>query len=143
MQIRRIVPLAAVAVIAAGAFVPATAAPAKDKPFTKSYEMHLYPANCLPEAGDYGTHLESFTVKGPGTLTATIKGFEGDWDLGIRNSDDAELAAGGGSTTGEPAVGPSEILIYKIKKPGKYTIASCNFAGTLDATGSYTFKPAK
>lgn len=143
MQVRRIVPLAAVAVVAAGSFLPASAAPSKAKPITKTYEMEQVPGACVPDGGELTMHLESFTATVPGKLTATIKGFEGDWDLGIRNADGAELAAGGGSVTGEPALAPSEILIYKITKPGKYTVSSCNYAGTLEATGSYTFEPGK
>ena len=141
MQIRRLAPLAAIAVVAAGAFAPASAAPAKT--ITKSYDMRLLPLTCQPDAGAAGTHLETFTATTKGTLTAMIKSFEGDWDLGIRNSDGAELAAGGGSAADSPKPGPTEVLIYKITKPGKYTVTSCNFAGSLDAKGSYTFKPTK
>ncbi len=141
MQVRRIVPLAAVGVLAAGAFMPATAAPAK--PITKTYEMQQLPGGCVEDGGELTMHLESFTATVPGKLTATIEGFEGDWDLGLRNADGAEIAAGGGSSTGAAAVAPVERLIYKITKPGKYTVSSCNYVGTPEATGSYLFEPGK
>ncbi len=144
MQVRKVVPLAAVGVLAAGAFLPASAAPAKT--ITKSYEMHKYPLADVcadPLTNGEAVHFETFTAPSTGTLTATIDDFEGDWDLALLNKDGIEIAKGGGSNVDSPALGPSEIMIYKITKPGTYTVSSCNFFGTLDAKGSYTFKPTK
>ncbi len=144
MQVRRIVPLAALAVAAAGAYLPASAA--APKPISKSYEMSLAPAANVcydAELDEIASHSESFTATKAGKLSVMIEGFEGDWDLKLFNSNGAAIAEGGGSTTGEPAVGPTERLIYKISKPGKYTVTSCNYAGSLDAKGSYTFTPNK
>ncbi len=143
MKIRHAAPLAALAVVAAGALAPASAAPGKT--ITKSYDMQQAPAACQPEGGELTYHRETFTATTKGTLTAKIEGFMGDWDLGLRNADDAEVAAGGGSSTGPDLVkvGPTEVLIYKITKPGKYTVTSCNYLGSPNAKGSYTFKPTK
>jgi len=145
LKIRRIVPLAAIGVLAAGAFLPAAAAPAK-KPITKSYSMELLPggaASCAEADGEgIIVHTETFKASGPGKLVAKITGFEGDWDLALLNGDNAKLADGGGSVTGEAKAGPTENLVFKIKKAGTYKVSSCNFGGTLEAKGTYTFTPA-
>ena len=141
MKIRRAAPLAAFALVAAGALTPALAAPAKA--ITKSYDMRQAPAACLPDGGELTFHRETFTATTKGTLTAKIEAFEGDWDLGILNADGAALAAGGGSAADSPKAGPTEVLVYKITKPGKYTVTSCNYVGSPNAKGSYTFQPTK
>lgn len=146
MQVRRIVPLAVLAVAAAGAYLPASAA--TPKPISKSYEMSLLPvsAACEESATDeIGRHSETFTAAKPGKLSVLIEGFQGDWDLTLSNADGAAVAIGGGSSTGPDLaqVGPTERLIYKITKPGKYTVTSCNFLGSVNAKGSYTFTPNK
>lgn len=146
MKVRRIVPLAALAVAAAGAFLPASAA--TPKPISKSYEMSLIPSPALcedPLADDIGRHNETFTAVKAGKLSVLIENFQGDWDLTLYNADGAAVAIGGGSSTGPDLaqVGPTERLIYKITKPGKYTVTSCNFLGSLKAKGSYTFTPNK
>ena len=145
MKIRRIVPLAAVGVLAAGAFLPAAAAPAK--PITKSYSMELLPggaATCAEaDAEGITVHTETFKASGPGKFVAKITGFEGDWDLALLNGDNVKLADGGGSNADKPQPGPTENLIYKIKKAGTYKVSSCNYAGTLEAKGTFTFSPGK
>ena len=145
MQARRIAALAVLAVAAAGVYLPASAA--APKPITKSYAMHLAPAADLcydPALNEKASHSETFTATGPGKFAAKIEGFQADWDLTLFNADGGVLAIGGGSQTGPDAkVNPTEQLIYKITKPGKYTITSCNFAGTLDAKGSFIFTPNK
>lgn len=147
MRARHIALLSAAGIVAAGAFAPAVAAPAP-KPITKKYEMHLYPgADACGEAVSEGTfrHTETLKLTGPGKLTIKIDDFKGDWDLTLFNSDNAPLALGGGSSTGPDLANltPAEILVYKIKKPGTYTIRNCNFFGSPDAVGSYKFEPGK
>lgn len=145
MKIRRIVPLAAIGVLAAGAFLPAAAAPAK-KPITKSYDMELLPgADLCYDAQGEGrfAHSETFKATGPGKLVVKITGFQADWDIALFDSANARLADGGGSSTGKVTPNPTENLIYKIKKAGTYKITSCNYAGSLEAKGSFVFSPGK
>lgn len=144
MRTRHAASLAALAVVAAGAYLPAGAA--APKPISKSYTMRLVPAaeQCYdPALDEKASHSETFTAAKPGKLSVLIEKFEGDWDIRLFNADGAAIADGGGSSTGVVAVGPTERLIYKITKPGKYRVTSCNFGGSLDATGSYSFVPNK
>ncbi|HEV2889489.1 MAG TPA: hypothetical protein VGX28_03865 [Frankiaceae bacterium] len=137
---------AAAALIAAGAAVPATAAPRK--PITKTYtataplpdpsnyaEQSPYSvcAQAVPQSYD----SEEFKAPGAGKLKVELNGFQGDWDLLLLDSKGAEIANSGGTQPVDPAV---ESLTAKVKKAGTvYTIIACNWAGGPTGTVKYTF----
>jgi hypothetical protein len=147
MQVRRVATVAAVAVLAAGAYAPAMAK-AKPKPITKAYDMQLMP---VPDPADtslgnsctraelegISIHTESFKVPGPGTLSVKVSGFTGDWDITVSGPDGVE-GVGDGTTTPNTSAG-EDTYVQKFKKATQLTIATCNFAGTPAAHGEYKF----
>lgn len=150
MQVRRVATLAAIAVLAAGAYAPATAA-AKKKPITKSYSMQLLPVpdppagspSCArPELEGISMRTEKLTTPGPGTLTVKVNGFAGDWDITVYGPDGLEGVGDGTSTGGgAPATAGEDTYTQKFKKATTLEIRICNFAGSPSANGQYTFVP--
>lgn len=139
---------AAVALVAVGAASPATAAkPKKKPPITKSYSMTLPPlpdppmgTSCTRDAAKALFHDETFTTTGAGTLTAEVSGFAGDWDITVFDKDGL-VGQGDGTTTGggAPATAGKDTFISSWKKGTTITVRTCNFAGSPQAKGSYTF----
>ena len=148
MQIRRVVAVATLAVLAAGAYAPAMAAP--KKPFAGSYQLTLLPdpspnafvlagkAECMninpsavdkhplsvPRAGRLNVVLDSPDPTGKGVT---------DWDLYVLDSSGDDLADSSGGTSHE------EVDI-KFKKAEKITLVACNLAGQPSATVTYKLK---
>jgi hypothetical protein len=148
MQVRRVAAVAAVALLAAGAYAPATAAP-KKAPIKKSYDMQLpplpYPPSGTPTCDEDAfagslIHVETLKTTGPGVLSVKVNGFYGDWDISVY-SGDKELE-GTGTGTQTPNTSPTageDVYEAKFKKPVTLEIRTCNFAGTPQAHGEYTF----
>jgi hypothetical protein len=145
MNLRRIVPLAAVAVLAAGAFLPAQAAPKK---FAGSYSVTLLPdptpnafhaagmGNCFnlnPAAVD--RHDLSVPSKGKLTVILDSQDPTGtsntDWDLYVYDKSGESLGEGTGGTSHEE-------VVIKFKKPETITVSVCNLAGQPNGTVSYS-----
>lgn len=134
--------VAGLAVVAIAA-PPALAAP-KKKSFTKTYAVTAPAPDPTNYAGQgYSVCAQNVpgsfnktTIKVPaaGTLAVELSGFEGDWDLLLLDSDDAELATGGSSS-----LGGSEVADARFKKAQTVSIVACNWAGTPNATVKYTF----
>ena len=145
MQVRSLAAVAALGVLAAGAYAPATAAP-KKKPITKTYDLTLVPGFTEPTSAcaderleGISLHTETIKPTGPGILSVKVNGHTGDWDISIKDSADDEIAAGSGNNT--PHTGPGEeTAIAKFKKGQEIRIAVCNFAGTPEATATFTYK---
>ena len=151
MQVRRVATVAVLGVLVAGAYAPATAAP-KKKPITKSYDLNLLPlwespteACSTASTGGalVGVSIDIQTIKptGAGFLAVKVDGYQGDWDISVRDADGAEIGRGSGNDT--PNAGPgAESFEMKFKKPEPLQIAICNFSGTpqAHATFSYTYK---
>ena len=151
MQVRRVATLAALGVLLAGAFAPADAAP-KKKPLTKSYDLNLLPLWESPtEACATSTtggalvgvsiDIQKITPTGPGFLSVKVDGYQGDWDISVKDAEGTEIAKGSGNDT--PNAGPgAETFEMKFKKPEPLQIAICNFTGTpqAHATFTYTYK---
>jgi hypothetical protein len=148
MQVRRVVSVAAIAVLAVGAYAPAMA---KGKPITKSYDMQLAP---YPNAADANScsndsligvaiHQEKLTTKGPGTLKVKVNGFAGDWDITVYSGDKELEGVGDGTSTGggAPATAGEDTFEMKFKRATTLDIRTCNFAGSPSAHGEYTFTP--
>jgi hypothetical protein len=154
MQVRRVAAVATLAVLAAGAYSPATAA-AKKPPVKKSYDMTLLPVADPPQSsmGDSCTrpqldgvsvHSESLTTTGPGTLTVKVNGFAGDWDITVVGPEGTE-GIGSGTSTGPaaPATAGEDVVQLKFKKAISVKILTCNFAGSPKAHGEFSFTYAK
>ena len=149
MNVRRIAAVAAVGILAAGAYAPATAAP-KKKPITKTYDLQLLPvpdppsgSSCLrDELEGISIHTETIKPTGPGMLSIKVTKFAGDWDITLTDKDGEEMATGTGTTTGggAPATDGTDTLELKIKKAQELRISVCNFAGSPSATASFTYK---
>lgn len=147
MQVRRIATLAALGVVIAGAYAPATAAP-KKKPITKSYDLVLLPIQGNPNGACVTPQLEGISVdtqkispSGPGFLTVKVTGYYGDWDISVKDAEGGEITKGSGNDTPNPGAG-EETAEVKFKKAEPLQIAICNFAGTpqAHATFTYTYK---
>ncbi len=149
MQVRRTVLIATAAVLAAGAFAPATAAPAKK--FTGTYKLTLQPdptiqvlteagmANCTslrPESSDKRTIAMPRAGKLKVILDAPDpagRGLGFDWDMYLLDSKGAELGKG-------VSAGPKEEVNIVLKTKMPVTIAVCNLTGMTDATVTYALK---
>jgi hypothetical protein len=147
MNLRRIVPLAAVAVVAAGAFLPAQAAPKK---FAGSYQLTLMPdpsPNAFVEAGmancqnlnPQAVDKHDLAVPRAGRLTVVLdspdptgKGVT-DWDLYVVDKDGETIADSSGGTSHEEAV-------FKLKAKQTVTVVACNLAGQPNGTVTYSLK---
>jgi hypothetical protein len=149
MQVRRVATVATLAVLAAGAYAPAMAAP-KKAPVKKSYDMQLpplpYPAQGTPtcnvdQLDGSLIHVETLKTTGPGTLTVKVNGFYGDWDVTVFGPDGLEGVGDGTSTPNTSTSTGEDVFQQKFKKATTLKIATCNFAGTPSAHGEYTFTP--
>ena len=150
MKIRSIAAVAAVGILGAGAYAPATAAP-KTKPIAMEYDVEGLPnpqplpsgTSCL-DAEYEGVSRTTKTIKttGKGVLSVTLSGFSGDWDITLLDKDGEELAAGTGTTTGggAPAADGVDTLVQKFKKADTFQVAVCNFAGSPQAHVKLTYK---
>lgn len=142
--------VALLAVAGLAASVPADAAKKKPKPIKKTFAMELLPVPDPPsgtsctrvELENVAMHTEEVAAKGGGRLDAKVTGFTGDWDITVFDkSDGTVLAVGGGTTTGggAPAQNATDTVTVKVKRATTFLVRYCNFAGTPQATGSYTF----
>lgn len=143
-------PLLAIAVVGVVAAAAATPAQAKPKEIKKSYPMTLAPlplpaqgsTTCLPADGAEGVTKHTEVLKAPaaGVLKVEVTGFYGDWDITVFNDKGQSLGIGGGTSTPNtnPAVGTDKLTL-KVKKAGTLNIVTCNFGGSPQASGSYSF----
>ena len=148
MQVRRVATVATIALLAVGAHAPAMAG-AKKAPVKKSYDMQLPPVpnppSGTPTCADdalVGTTIHSETLKttGPGTLTVKVNGFYGDWDITVYSGDHELEGVGDGTSTPNTNTSTGEdTFTQKFKKPVTLEIRTCNFAGSPQAHGEYTF----
>lgn len=153
---RKAVSLSAVAVLAAGAFAPAVAAPPKPKPITASYAVTGAPiplpltgatpveesSSCMnAEFEGLSTTTKTIKTVGAGTLTVDVTGFTGDWDITIMNDKREMVAVGAGTATPTALTTPgaAEKAVVKFKKAGTILIAVCNFLGSQSANVKYTY----
>jgi hypothetical protein len=145
MNLRRIVPLAAVAVVAAGAFMPAQAAPKK---FAGSYSVTLLPdptPNAFHAAGNgncfnlnpAAVDRRELKVPSKGKLTLILDSPDPtgtgntDWDLYVTDKSGESLGEGTGGTSHEE-------VVIKFKKAETINVAVCNLAGAPDGTVTYS-----
>lgn len=147
MKLRRILPLAAVVVLAAGAFVPAQAAPK----FAGSYNVTLLPdpspnafhtglgmGNCF-NVNPQSVDRRELKVPGKGKLTLVLDSADPtgtgntDWDMYVTDKSGESLGEGTGGTSHE------EVSI-KFKKAETVTVSVCNLAGQPNGTVTYSLR---
>lgn len=153
---RKALALTAVAVVAAGSFAPAVAAPPKKKPISESYAVSGLPiplpltgstpveeaSSCMnPEFEKISTTTKTIKTTGAGTLTVDVTNFTGDWDITIMNDKREMIAAGAGTATPTALTTPgaAEKAVVKFKKGSTILIAVCNFLGSATANAKYTY----
>jgi hypothetical protein len=140
-------PLAAVALLAG----TADAAP-KPKPVTKSYDVVLpvpFPASetapplygCIDGAESVSKNTTRVTLPYAGSLAAQVT-FTGDWDLYVFDTKGKMIGAAENDTSGSTGAGKEKLVVKKAKK-GPVDIVTCNWAGTPQATVTWTLTPAK
>lgn len=144
MTVRRVAAVASVALLAAGAYAPATAAP-KPKPFSGTYTVTLAPdpvINVWSTAGKKNCYTlnpgsaDTRTVKLPraGRLTVVLDSAQdtalSDWDLYVLDKAGDEIGSSSGPTAHEE-VGA------KLKKAQEITIAVCNLTGSPSGKVTY------
>ncbi len=91
-------------------------------------------------AGEEGVHKLTTPLEtpGPGTLTFTMSGFTGDWDLYL--FDDAGVPIARSDQAQVPDMAPPEEKIVAPLERGKtYELVVCNWAGAPQATAEYAF----
>lgn len=135
-----------VAVVAAGSFAPAVAAPKpKPKPIVVSYTT----GPTTPDPTTSGTPNDTcdvvnptardrhaFKVPAAGRLQVAMQQ-TGDWALAVRDKDGATLSkSDGGSPT------DVESIDMRFKKAGQISVDACNFLGapTAKITITFTYK---
>lgn len=156
MKIRNALPVALAALVAAGAFAPAVAAPPKPKPIVEEWSMQHAPVP-LPLVGIEGvdgtnsctdpafeglsTTTKTIKTKGAGTLEVTITDFSGDWDITVMDDKGRVLGIGGPTTTPTALAesGATEKAVIKTKKAMTLVVATCNFLGGPTAEGKLVF----
>ena len=150
MNSRSLALVAAVGVLAVGAYAPATAAP-KTKPISMEYDVQGLPnpqplpsgTSCLEsEYEGFSRTTKTIKTTGPGVLSVTVNGFSGDWDITLMDKDGEEMAVGAGTSTGggAPATDGEDTLVTKLKKPGTFQVAVCNFLGSPQAHVKLSYK---
>lgn len=150
MQVRRFAAVATLAVLAGGAYAPATAAP-KTKPISMEYDVQGVPnpqplpsgSSCLDDQYE-GISRTTKTIKptGKGVLTVDLTGFAGDWDITVMDAAGEELGIGDGTSTGggAPSTAGHDTLSMKFKKAEPLQVAVCNFAGSPQAHVKLSYK---
>ena len=92
-------------------------------------------------AGVEGVHKLStpFETPGAGTLTFSMSGFTGDWDLYLFDDAGVAIARSDLEQAG-PAMAPAEEKLVAPLAAGKtYQLVVCNWAGAPQATAEYTY----
>lgn len=148
MSRRTLIPLVALGALAIVAVPPASAK--HKKPISKTYTAQALPpdpSHAVNGEGicrttlDQAQHVHEFKAPEAGTIEILMNGFQGDWDLALRNDKDQHLADSAQQIT-EPLDRPEKIK-YKLKKATGLRIVACNFSGGPQATVKYTFTYAR
>lgn len=109
-------------------------------PFPKLSATGLEGTGCM--AGQEGVNFIPHPFEAPfsGTLTATMTGFTGDWDLFLTDESGAELI---GSVNDQIQGGAEAVeeVTFDIKKGTTVNIVPCNWLGAPEATVDYVFAP--
>jgi hypothetical protein len=134
MRIRTALLAATVLVTGVGAVAPALAKP---KTTPTSYTAHAPTPDPTPVTGETGgnchpTHETAmdnhpFKVPAAGNITIDLTGFQGDWALGLFDSNGDEIATDDQDVSA-PIDTPAHIEA-RFKKAETVTVRACNFSG--------------
>ncbi|MFN2524957.1 MAG: hypothetical protein ABR505_01640 [Actinomycetota bacterium] len=128
--------------------LPSVAVADRRKPIRETYDVAAAPAplavspsgwGCLD--GIEGVHkvTKKFSVPWDGTLTATVKGFRGDWDIYAVDEYDLVVAYANHGVS-QLALDEPDTLKYRARAGEQIRIVICNYLGGPTATGEYVFK---
>lgn len=147
--------LVALGLVASFAASPAVAAKGKKKKVTKTISETIdvtalpFPnyssrtGTALPgcTAGEEGVHKHThpFETPGAGTMTLSMSGFTGDWDLYVLNSDGIAVARSDNEQVGEAMAPPEEEVVMPMGKGETYSLVICNWAGAPQASASLKY----
>lgn len=140
---RRLLPLsAATAVVAAGCFTPALAAPpasfSKTVTFVDSTPdptaFFLGPEHCMGRLP--AEEPVEVAIPASGVVDVAISGFTGEWSLMITDKNGRVIA------TADADAPATESTSFRMRRAGTISILPCNIAGTFEAslTYGYTYK---
>lgn len=92
-------------------------------------------------AGQEGVHklTTPFETPGPGTLTLTMSGFTGDWDLYLFDDAGVPIARSDIEQVGPTMAPPEEKIVMPLAKGRTYDLVVCNWAGAPEATAEMTY----
>ncbi|MEA2435081.1 MAG: hypothetical protein QOG54_2538 [Actinomycetota bacterium] len=93
---------------------------------------------CLAGQKDVHYMTVDFTAPSNGTLTATMAGFTGDWDLYITDADGKPLMKSENDQIQGMAAAEEEVT-WILKAKETVGISPCNWAGAPQATIDYMF----
>lgn len=91
-------------------------------------------------AGQEGVHKHThpFQAPGSGTLTLSMSGFTGDWDLYVFNADGVAIARSDNAQVPDMAP-PEEKVEMALAKAESYDLVICNWAGAPQATAELQY----
>lgn len=134
MRIRTALIATTVLVTGVGAIAPAMAKP---KTTTTSYTANAPTPDPTPFTGQTGGNCHptldtamdnrEYKVPAAGNMTIDLTGFQGDWALGLFDSDGGEIATDDQDTSA-PIDTPAHIEA-RFKKATTVTVRACNFSG--------------
>jgi hypothetical protein len=141
--------------IAVGLVLASLAAPALagKKKISDSFSAQLFPfpklaawgdpagltqPGCLSGQKDVHYMTVDFTAPAAGTLTASMAGFTGDWDLYLTDADGIPLIRSENDQI-QGSAAPEEDVYMDLKPKQTVGISPCNWLGAPDAEVTYTF----
>jgi hypothetical protein len=120
-----------------GAMTPALAGKKKSGSFTASGLPYPHPTDgCLGSTEGVNKTTQPLKTPLAGTLTVTMDGFDGDWDLFVTDADGGEIISSTSSQlTGDP---PVEEVVFSVTKGLQLQLVACNFGGGPGAEVKWT-----
>lgn len=147
--------LVALGLVASFAATPALAGKKAKKKVTKTISetidvtafpfpnLSSHTATPLPgcAAGEEGVHKHThpFEAPGNGTLTLSMSGFTGDWDLYVIDDAGVAIARSDNEQVGQTMAPPEEKIEMPLAKGKAYELVICNWAGAPQATADLQY----
>lgn len=147
--------LIALGLVASFTATPALAGKAKKKKVTKTISETIdvtavpfpnyssYTATAQPgcTAGQEGVHklTKAFEAPGAGTLTLSMSGFTGDWDLYVFDDAGVAIARSDNEQVGQTMAPPEEKIQMPLEKGRTYDLVICNWAGAPEASAELSY----
>jgi len=141
MRTRTALAASAALLVAGGSLAPALAGPPKG--FSKTVAFtDATPDPSGNAASDEANHCRgklpmeapiALKIPGPGMVTVTLGGFQGDWTLMVTDAADETIA---GADVNPPGY---EEVEFRLKKAQTINLRGCNLAGTPNGTITYKY----